>query len=293
MLRHAFATISCTTAPTCASCRRCSATPTSPPPRSTPTCSRSGSRAWCATCARWGAFESPAPQAMAGRLDRFSLTITGRHQPPCPGSKPYVSQPSFCSGRVLGRCAGAGADRAGSRLVRGRERRDPRSAHQRLRGGDPRQAARGRQAPRLSAVAAWPTAARTHRPRHPGLHQAIEINPRFASAFSNHGIAYGLKGDYDRAIQDYEQAIKLTPAFAEAFFNRGNAYLGKSQYAQAIDDYNQAIQLKADFAAAFDNRCWARGGPDPAEGAGRLQPGATDAEELSPRWRAAASCFSR
>ena len=43
----------CRTAPTSAWCRRCSATPTSRPRRSTPTCWRNGSRAWCATCTRW------------------------------------------------------------------------------------------------------------------------------------------------------------------------------------------------------------------------------------------------
>src|SRR5690242_8124808 len=42
----------CTTAPTCAWCRRCSATPTSRPPRSTPMFWRTGSRAWFATCIR-------------------------------------------------------------------------------------------------------------------------------------------------------------------------------------------------------------------------------------------------
>ena len=45
--------ICCTTAPTCAWCRRCSAMPTSRPRRSIPMCWRSGSRAWCATCIRW------------------------------------------------------------------------------------------------------------------------------------------------------------------------------------------------------------------------------------------------
>ena len=87
--------------------------------------------------------------------------------------------------------------------------------------------------------------------------QAIRINAKFATAYNNRAIAYDTKGDYDRAIADYEQAIKLKPS-AEAYFNRGNAHLGKSHYDHAIDDYNQAIKLKPDFAAAFDNRCWAR-----------------------------------
>ena len=87
--------------------------------------------------------------------------------------------------------------------------------------------------------------------------QAIRINAKFATAYNNRAIAYDTKGDYDRAIADYEQAIKLKPS-AETYFNRGNAHLGKSHYDRAIDDYNQAIKLKPDFAAAFDNRCWAR-----------------------------------
>jgi tetratricopeptide (TPR) repeat protein len=87
--------------------------------------------------------------------------------------------------------------------------------------------------------------------------QAIRLNGKFAAAYNNRGVAHDKKGDFDRAIQDYEQAIKLKPA-AETYFNRGNAHLGKSQYAAAIDDYNQATKLKPDFAAAIDNRCWAQ-----------------------------------
>jgi tetratricopeptide (TPR) repeat protein len=87
--------------------------------------------------------------------------------------------------------------------------------------------------------------------------QAIKLNPKSATAFNDRGVAYDHKGEFDRAIQDYDQAIKLRPS-AEMYFNRGNAYLGKSQHASAIDDYNQAIKLKPDFAQAFDNRCWAR-----------------------------------
>jgi tetratricopeptide (TPR) repeat protein len=87
--------------------------------------------------------------------------------------------------------------------------------------------------------------------------QAIKLNTKFAAAYINRGVAYDYKGDYDRAIVDYEQALKLKPS-AEGHFNRGNAHLAKREYDRAIDDYNQAIKLKADFAAAFDNRCWAR-----------------------------------
>ena len=87
--------------------------------------------------------------------------------------------------------------------------------------------------------------------------QAIKLNGKFADAYNNRGVAYDRKGDYDRAISDLDQAVKLKPA-AEVYFNRGNAFLGKNQYDHAIDDFNQALKLKPGFAAAFDNRCWAR-----------------------------------
>jgi len=44
--------------------------------------------------------------------------------------------------------------------------------------------------------------------------------------------------DHDRAIQDYDEAIKLNSNFEQAFFNRGHAYDKKGQFGRAIQDYN-------------------------------------------------------
>jgi tetratricopeptide (TPR) repeat protein len=87
--------------------------------------------------------------------------------------------------------------------------------------------------------------------------QAIKLDPKLASAYNNRGVAYDHKGEYDRAIQDYEQAIKLKPS-PETYFNRGNAYLARTQFDHAIDDFNQAIRLAPGFAPAHESRCWAR-----------------------------------
>jgi lipoprotein NlpI len=84
--------------------------------------------------------------------------------------------------------------------------------------------------------------------------QAIRLNPGYAYAFFNRGIAYKDKGEYDRAIQDYDQAIKLDPVLAIAFFSRGNVYRVKGEYDRAIQDYDQAIKLNPGDADAFRSR---------------------------------------
>jgi tetratricopeptide (TPR) repeat protein len=43
----------------------------------------------------------------------------------------------------------------------------------------------------------------------------------YARAYNNRGIAYKVKGGYDRAIADYDMAVILVPKFALAYNNRG------------------------------------------------------------------------
>jgi tetratricopeptide (TPR) repeat protein len=83
-----------------------------------------------------------------------------------------------------------------------------------------------------------------------------QANPRLlATAFNNRGFAYKLKGDYDRALQDYDQAIRLNPNNANAYNNRGMIYKIRGEYDRAIEEYSQAIWLSNnDYPAAFFNR---------------------------------------
>jgi tetratricopeptide (TPR) repeat protein len=81
-----------------------------------------------------------------------------------------------------------------------------------------------------------------------------ETQENIAKAFGNRGNAYFGKGQYDRAIEDYDQAIRLNPNYAFAFHGRGLAYAFKGQYDRAIEDYDQAIRIIPNFADAFVNR---------------------------------------
>src|ERR1700740_1708386 len=85
-----------------------------------------------------------------------------------------------------------------------------------------------------------------------------EPREKLATAFDNRAVAYRRKGQYDRALQDYEQAIRLNPNNANAYNNRGIIYRIKGEYGRAIADYDEAIWLKnGDFPVAYYNRALA------------------------------------
>ncbi len=88
--------------------------------------------------------------------------------------------------------------------------------------------------------------------------QAIKLHSDSALIYSNRGRAHQQRGDYERAIQDYEQAIRLDPTSARGFTNRGRVYHLKENYAQAIEDYDKAIALDPAFQLAFYHRAFAR-----------------------------------
>jgi tetratricopeptide (TPR) repeat protein len=66
-------------------------------------------------------------------------------------------------------------------------------------------------------------------------------------------LLYDNKGDYDRAIADYNQAIRLDPDYALAYYNRGVAYVNKRDYARARADWEKVLQLDPTGADARGN----------------------------------------
>jgi Tfp pilus assembly protein PilF len=84
--------------------------------------------------------------------------------------------------------------------------------------------------------------------------QVVQLNPNNAGAYHLRGIAYRVKGQLDHAIQDYDQAIRLNPNAAPAYFGRASAYDAIGQLDRAIQDFDQGIRLNPNNAVAFSNR---------------------------------------
>jgi tetratricopeptide (TPR) repeat protein len=84
--------------------------------------------------------------------------------------------------------------------------------------------------------------------------QALRLDPDYAWAYSCRGNVYNAKGDYNRAIADYTEAIRLDPKYAAAYYNRGVVYYNKRDYDRAMADYTEDIRLDPKYAWAYNNR---------------------------------------
>ena len=86
------------------------------------------------------------------------------------------------------------------------------------------------------------------------FNEAIRLNPNYAEAYNDRGVAKYDLGKYSESIEDYNRAIQLNSSFFGAYSNRGLVKVKIGKYKEAIEDYNEAIKLNPDYAGAYYNR---------------------------------------
>jgi lipoprotein NlpI len=86
---------------------------------------------------------------------------------------------------------------------------------------------------------------------------ALRLNPNDADVYNNRGVSFEEKGDLDRAIADYSEALRLNSKYAFAYNNRGVAWKNKGEYDLAIADYSEAIRLNPKYVNPLANRAFA------------------------------------
>ena len=87
--------------------------------------------------------------------------------------------------------------------------------------------------------------------------EAIQLDPKLATAYVNRGSAYLHNGTWDSAIADLSEAIRLDPEDPNAYYCRGFAYGKKGDWDTAISDLSEVIRLDPKAAMAYKNRGFA------------------------------------
>lgn len=79
--------------------------------------------------------------------------------------------------------------------------------------------------------------------------KAIELDPNDAHSHADLGFAYGMKGHWDEAMQECGRAIKLNPNLAIAHLNLGFAFTQKGDLEKAKREFRKAKRLDSSLKA--------------------------------------------
>ncbi|MEG4283440.1 tetratricopeptide repeat protein [Microcoleus sp. A006_D1] len=83
--------------------------------------------------------------------------------------------------------------------------------------------------------------------------QALEISPKFVLAHAYLGQLYSEYSWLDEAVFHYQQALDLKPDWPEIHYNLGNVFHKQGNLLGAIECYGNAIALKPNYLLAFYN----------------------------------------
>lgn len=84
--------------------------------------------------------------------------------------------------------------------------------------------------------------------------RAVILDPESASAFLNRAYALSMTEDFERAMKDYDRTIELDPECALSFLGRGYLWRRLEEHEKAIDDYTRSIEINTRDGQAHANR---------------------------------------
>lgn len=86
------------------------------------------------------------------------------------------------------------------------------------------------------------------------LNRGVSINPDNKNAYFNRSIVYFNTGQYDAAIGDYTKYLEFAPYDANILYERGMLRRAMKKPSEAIPDLTRAISIKSDFGLAYLER---------------------------------------
>jgi tetratricopeptide (TPR) repeat protein len=85
------------------------------------------------------------------------------------------------------------------------------------------------------------------------LEEAARLQPFYADAYYNLGLANAALGRHREAADLYAWAARLRPSDPDTWNNLGTELDTLGRYEEAVDRYREAVRLRRDFAAAHEN----------------------------------------
>ena len=85
------------------------------------------------------------------------------------------------------------------------------------------------------------------------LRTATRLQPDYAEAHANLGVALEKQGQLAEALASYHEAIRLRPDQADAYYNAGNVLKATGRLDEAVQHYRAALRIRPDDAEALVN----------------------------------------
>jgi tetratricopeptide (TPR) repeat protein len=87
----------------------------------------------------------------------------------------------------------------------------------------------------------------------PYFQKAIGLQPKFAAPYDNWAVALDDLGRLDDAIAHYKKAIAVDPSYAATYDDWGVTLADRGRYAEAIALYQKTLSVDPTFADAYDS----------------------------------------
>jgi len=84
--------------------------------------------------------------------------------------------------------------------------------------------------------------------------EAIKQSPTTAAFFVDRGVAYSKRGNFEQAVQDLDEAIRLDPKLANSYVHRAVAFQKRGALERATRDLDEAIRINPKYVQAFNLR---------------------------------------
>jgi protein O-mannosyl-transferase len=85
------------------------------------------------------------------------------------------------------------------------------------------------------------------------LSTAVQLEPNEPDNWNNYGLYLSEAGKFDEALNALDKSISLKPNFEKAIYNKGNAYAKVGKYQEALREYQLALRINSAYTDALNN----------------------------------------